>query len=304
MTEQNTQPEELDLRSYLRPLLRRKWIILAIVILAAAGTYFLSSRQPKQYSASTKLYVEVADPTLNITSATVSGNPVNASVTPNVQAIADVAQLITSQSITTSVRNMLGRPVYTAGTVTSTPVSGTSFVSVSATSHSPVLAAKLANDYVAAFLKSRQQAVASTARKDLRAAKRTLNALTAAGNAATSGKNNTAAANNQSSTEVTQKLVLQQQISAYQQIALNPSPGAQQVDVAADPSVRVHRLRSATRSSGPWSGSCSEWSWPSASISSTAAWSMSRPSSRSSDDRFWLSCRTSETRRRSRTAPD
>jgi len=55
--------ETLDLRAYARPVWRWKWVIGLIVVIAAAGTYFISSRRAKQYVASTQVYVAVADPT-------------------------------------------------------------------------------------------------------------------------------------------------------------------------------------------------------------------------------------------------
>jgi uncharacterized protein involved in exopolysaccharide biosynthesis len=56
------QPETLDLGAYLRPVLRWKWLILAIAIAAAAGTYALTAREPKTYVTSTLLYVTNANP--------------------------------------------------------------------------------------------------------------------------------------------------------------------------------------------------------------------------------------------------
>ena len=62
-------PEEptLDVRDYLRPIWQRKWLILAITVIAIAGSYAVASRHTsvptaKTYAASTEVYIEVADP--------------------------------------------------------------------------------------------------------------------------------------------------------------------------------------------------------------------------------------------------
>src|SRR4029453_7882816 len=47
----------IDIRHYLRQAWRRKWILLAVVVLIPAGTYLLTERQPKVYQASTLLKV-------------------------------------------------------------------------------------------------------------------------------------------------------------------------------------------------------------------------------------------------------
>jgi Mrp family chromosome partitioning ATPase len=217
MTEQLSQPEALDLRSYLRPIWRRKWIVLAITVVAAAATYLISSHQKNAYVSSTQLYVTDADPTLDITG---SGSiPVGVTQT----SLANVAQLMTAASITRAVSRTLGLPV-PPGSVTATASSTASFVTVTATSQNPVLAARLANTYVSAFLRSRAQGVAAKALGDKKAAQITLAALPRS-SSATSGNG------------FSERQTLLQQIETLQQVILNPSSGAQQVDTAAVPGV-------------------------------------------------------------------
>jgi Mrp family chromosome partitioning ATPase len=215
VNEQQNPPEALDLRSYFRPVWRRKWIILAIVVVAAAATYFISSRQQKQYVASTSLYVQVADPTLNVGGSATQGVPTS-------QSLADVAQLITTQSVTTAVAQTLGVPVASARSVTATPATGSSFVTVTATSPSPVLSAGLANGYASEFLRSREQAVAAEAGGALRAAQATLASLP---------NNGTGLAS------LSQRQTLLQQIETYKQTTLNPSAGASQINKAVVPNL-------------------------------------------------------------------
>lgn len=204
--------EELDLRSYLRPVWRRKWMVLVIVVVATVGTYLVSSHQAKTYNASTNLYVEAADPTLSLSQL----GTLSISV-PSSQQLADVAQLMTGQSVTDRVSRDIGMPASSAGSVTATPSPNSDFVTVATTSHNPVMAAKLANAYVSAFLASRQHTVTSQALQALRGARSTLSAIP-----------NTAA-------NSVQREAIQQQISNYKQIAADPNAGARQIDAAVAP---------------------------------------------------------------------
>src|SRR5271154_1235214 len=96
-------PEQLDLRALVRPVWRRKWVVALIVVIAGAGTYALVSRMPKRYSASTRLFIEVADPA----SAVNSTQPPAA---PSPENMADLATLFTAQGITAAVDRRLDIP--------------------------------------------------------------------------------------------------------------------------------------------------------------------------------------------------
>jgi Mrp family chromosome partitioning ATPase/capsular polysaccharide biosynthesis protein len=224
MNEQHGQPETLDLRSYFRPIWRRKWIILAIVVVATGATYFISSRQHNSYAASTKVYVEVANPTVNVATGSGSSGSIGLEGVPlTPTTIADVAQLITAQGVTNVVARRLGISASSAEqSVTATPDATSDFVTVAATSGSQQLAARLANSYVSAFLQQRAQGVAAQAVGDERAARAALSVLPV---------------NSNNTNDVSQRQDLLQAIQTYRQIALNPSPGARQVDPAAVPNL-------------------------------------------------------------------
>lgn len=213
MSEQHNEQEVLDLHSYLRPVWRRKWIILAIVVVATAATYFISSRQPKTYVASTSLYLQSPDPTLDV-AANGSPSPLSS------EQIADVAQLVLAQPVTQAVAQQLGMPVASAGSVTATPAAGTDFITISATSRSAVLAARLANTYASTYVQSRKQAVKADATRDLAAAQGTLASLPS---------------NPKSLSDLNERQTLLQQIQSYNEIALNPSGGASQINPATPP---------------------------------------------------------------------
>ena len=205
------QSETLDLRTYTRPIWRWKWVVLAIAILAAGGTYALTSREHKTYTATTRVYVQNADPVASVTGGQPSGPP-------SQQGLQDIAALFTGQTITTTVYSQLGLSVGSAGSVVVSPESTSSFVDVTASSHSAAMAARLANTYVSVFLASQAASVAAAARGDAAAVRVTLHTVPPAG------------AENQA-----QRSTLLAQIYQYDTIARNPSSGAQQVNPALIP---------------------------------------------------------------------
>jgi succinoglycan biosynthesis transport protein ExoP len=217
MTEPVAQQDELDLRSYARPVWRRKWLVLLIAIAATAGTYFLSSRQPKVYTTSTEMFVSDANPSSDIT------NPALSAIAPTGVALANVAQLLTANSVQNAVYRQLG-PAAAQGSVRATASTTSSFVTVTGTSNSPALAARLANTYVSVFLASRQQQVRQTAVQQLGGYDKALAAL----------PNGKAGAN-----DFAERQTLLQTADTYRTAELNPTAGARQVNSAAVPSVPV-----------------------------------------------------------------
>ncbi|MHB8233147.1 MAG: Wzz/FepE/Etk N-terminal domain-containing protein, partial [Solirubrobacteraceae bacterium] len=49
--------ETTDATAIFAPIWRRKWLILIVAVLVAAGTYFYYKRQPSLFQASTQLYL-------------------------------------------------------------------------------------------------------------------------------------------------------------------------------------------------------------------------------------------------------
>jgi len=210
---QYDQRDALDLRAYLRPIWRWKWIVLLITALAAAGTYEISKRQPKTYVAGTSVYVQNADPAASIGATNAASSP------PGQQSLQDIATLFTAQDITARVYQRLRLPYGSAGTVVVTPAANSSFVYVTASSHSPVLAAKLANTYVSVFKASQATSVVAAAISDAAAARATLAIVDQTGGL----------------TKQEQRPALLAEIAQYDTVAANPSPGIQQIDVAVAP---------------------------------------------------------------------
>jgi Mrp family chromosome partitioning ATPase len=203
-----------DLRAYLAPIWRWKWVIVAITVLAAGATYALTVHEAKTYTSTARLLVQSADPAASVASSVTTGQSLNA---PTPEALANVATQIAGQVNTASVYRQLGGATGSAGAVVATPESTSSVIDVSASSHSAALAARLANTYVSVFLASQSQSVSAAATSDVTAARATLAALP--------GGPDTAA----------QRDALLTQIAQYNTIARSPLPGAQVVDAAVAP---------------------------------------------------------------------
>jgi len=210
----DTQGDTLDLRAYWRPIWRWKWVILAIAVLAAGGTYALTSREQKTYVTSTLVYVQNADP-----AATVGGT-IPASGPPTTQQLQDLATLFTGDSLTNTVYRRLGLPVGAAGSVVVSPEPSSSFIAVTASGHSPALVARLANTYVQVFLASQAASATAAAQAAAAATRATLRHVPSTGVA------------NQ-----VQRASLLAQLIQYDRAASNPSSGAQVIDPAGVPTI-------------------------------------------------------------------
>ena len=208
------QPESLDLRAYIRPIWRWKWVVIAMAILAAGATYALTSREAKVYQSSTQLYVTNANPAAALKG--LSNNLTTAA------ALQDMATLFTARAITVSVYDQLHLPFGSAGSVVVSPSQTSDFLTVTASSHSPLLAARLATAYVNVFLASQAHSVVLAAKADASAARSALNGIPAVGPA-----------------NLAERAALVAQIAAYDADTSNPNPGAQVTQPAYLPSVPV-----------------------------------------------------------------
>ncbi len=208
------QPESLDLRAYTRPIWRWKWVVIAMAILAAGATYALTSREAKIYESSTQLYVTNPDPSTalsGVSSGLITG-----------AALEDMATLFTARPITTSVYSKLGLPFGSAGSVVVSSSQTSDFLTLVASSHSPVLAARLATTYVSVFGASQAATVVAAAQADAAAARSALQAIPA-----------TTTAN------LAERSTLVAQIAAYDADARNPVSGFRVTQPAYVPTVPV-----------------------------------------------------------------
>jgi polysaccharide biosynthesis transport protein len=131
-----------DFREQLALIWRRKWIVLACVIIFPVAAYLISSRAPKVYKATTLLAIqpESIDTTLMIAAVPPSGTPD--------QSIAAAASTATTSGVLVPATGRIKPPIGPTAlrnklSVTTDPTSG--FLSISATDHSGPRAARIAN---------------------------------------------------------------------------------------------------------------------------------------------------------------
>jgi len=133
-----------DFRTYLRILWRWKLLFLAFVVLIPAGAYLLERDKPKVYQSSTLL--DASGSSLAV------GTSDLPSVSDNPQA---VARLVTTDSVASLAARKLGEPLSNVGSllgaVTATADSTTGFLTITAQSHDPTLAAEIANAFANAL---------------------------------------------------------------------------------------------------------------------------------------------------------
>jgi Mrp family chromosome partitioning ATPase/capsular polysaccharide biosynthesis protein len=147
MDDTNRTSERADIREYLRPLLRRWWLILGIALAVTAVTYYHFSSKPPRYTASTNMLIQSAS--LN---SVITGQ-VNYGGDPE-RAANNQAALVQSEAVAERVAKKLGfrgDPRDLLGAVSVTPVEKTDFIQVIAQSSNPKMAAALANEFASAF---------------------------------------------------------------------------------------------------------------------------------------------------------
>ncbi len=134
-------PHTLTLRDYLVPVYKRRWMIVAlVVVITAVVTVYYASR-PLTYVASTQVYIGAT-----------SGLNTGPSA-PTTEGLANQATLLTSSEDTAVVAKKLGYPAGSVpGTVTATPSTTTNFLNISASAASSAVAAHIANAFAQQFI--------------------------------------------------------------------------------------------------------------------------------------------------------
>lgn len=142
-----------DAAAIFAPLWKRKWLILLVGIVVAAGTYVYYKHRPSVYGASTELYLGG-----NAEIQSLVGAGEVASSQSN-REDADQAELINSNVIGEAVLRKLGEEHKLAvanGSVKASSVTESDFITLSAESGSAQGAALLANTYAEVYLAERE----------------------------------------------------------------------------------------------------------------------------------------------------
>jgi succinoglycan biosynthesis transport protein ExoP len=140
----------IDLRHYVRQAWRRKWILLAVIVLIPAATYLLTQRQAKVYEASTLLKVGAQ----NIS--------VSNQLTFSSSGVTETATIVKTTGVARLAAKQLGESPSSAGALLgkiSTTVPGesseTGFMRIIARDSNPGQAARIANAFAAAITQQR-----------------------------------------------------------------------------------------------------------------------------------------------------
>jgi Mrp family chromosome partitioning ATPase/capsular polysaccharide biosynthesis protein len=167
----NQSAQKTDIRDYLRPVLKRWWLILAVVPIVTIGTYLYYESKPDRYAASTELFVEssaldqvlLGDSGGSATETTVE----NLALLIQTRAVANVAA-----------EKLADEGESTTGTsIAVQPVEKSNFLIISATAASPKRAANVANAFAGAFIDIQERQLRGEASRTLRLAQKQLDAL-------------------------------------------------------------------------------------------------------------------------------
>lgn len=144
-----------DAPSIFAPLWKRKWMILAVAILVAAGTYLYEKSKPSVYQASTRLYLGGAGEQQAATGVS------QGKTTLSGRALTDQVELINSAEILLPVRKRLreeGKDVEAKATIKAVGSGASDFITIETEASSP-RAAKLFADAVAVAYVRRERAL-------------------------------------------------------------------------------------------------------------------------------------------------
>jgi Mrp family chromosome partitioning ATPase len=205
----------LDTHDYIRPILRRWWVVLGVVIVVTGATYAYYSRQPKVYQATTQILIQQ---TSSAVTAVLGSPGIDAT-----RLDADAANLIRTPAVAILAARGFGyggNPAALLGAISVSSDPNTDFLLLSARASSGQLAANIANGFAAAYVKLQAATAAASARNAAALTQKQINQL--------SGPDR--------GTTLTQ---LTQQLSQLQILARYPQSGVQQVNPAAAASIPV-----------------------------------------------------------------
>lgn len=170
-TTDSSPTEGSDLQDLVGPVWRRRWLLLAILVMSTVGTYAASAQRPDRFRSSTQVFVS------NSQIEDVLGGGAAAGTD---RSTLDQAKVLLSRPVTEAVIKRL-RLRDTSGTLLKTvsaePVTGSNFVSINAKRSSGAEAAAVANAYVQEYIRFRNDALAKDAAVAIRRIRGQLSSL-------------------------------------------------------------------------------------------------------------------------------
>jgi len=170
-TDQSSPAKSADLGDLLGPIWRRKWLLLAIIVMSTVGTYTASARQDDVFRSSTQVFVSNSQIAQIVGGGDAGGTD---------RSTLDQAKLLLSRSVTEAVIKRLrlsDTPNALVDTVIAEPVTGSNFVSVTAERGSAAEAAAVANAYVSEYIHFRNDQLAKDAEAAIKRVRAQLSSL-------------------------------------------------------------------------------------------------------------------------------
>lgn len=142
---ENAEAEPHELGRYLRPVLRRWWLVLGVVVLGTVATYLFFDNQARRYRATTVLYFKPSELQSFLDTTSDFGTD---------RAVQNQAGLLKASDVAQEFARRIGYrgdPKDLLGHVTVRPRPGQDFVDLTYEDSAPRLAAQRANTYATAF---------------------------------------------------------------------------------------------------------------------------------------------------------
>ena len=214
-----------DATAILSPLWRRKWLILAVAVLVAAGTYLYYKRQTPVYQSTTQIYLGAGN------EETVSGERASKRNTVNAGTQTALINSIIAPEVRRKLRRSGNRPAGT-GKAKAKAAEKSQFITITAQAHKARSSALLANEVARTFVARQRMTRERVIRTQIEIARRQLRRIEIASArvpAQSTGKGG-ASTGGVSTANVLQQANLNSKINQLEtQLS---TPGAQQVNPA------------------------------------------------------------------------
>jgi receptor protein-tyrosine kinase len=215
LTAHTHQATGSDLRDFLRPIWRHRWLVAIVVAVTTVATYAYDEHKPDEFKSSTQIFLQASEVDQALFSL---GGPVQGD-----RNIVNQASLLQTPSVARVVARRIGfngDPDVLLSSISVTPSTGSDFLVVTAVAGTAPRAAELANTFAAAFISLRAATTRAEVRRALGTARRQLATMPV------------------TKTTSTSRDTLRTQISSLEAISALAPGGAKQVDTAVPASAR------------------------------------------------------------------